>query len=98
MRIFAWSDTQSLELTQKFRFIRFAPPLWSSKQPKSVFVGTEHHLEADDKSVITIHLVNSAFNLSQQSQPQEALKFNLAKSFLVQLDVLNMQYELVFVL
>lgn len=60
-----------------------------------MFVGNEHHLEVDDKSVITIHLVNSAFNLSQQSQPQEALKFNLAKSFVVWLDLLNMQYEVV---
>lgn len=87
--------TESLELTQKYRFIRFAPPLQCSKQPKAVFVGTEHHLEVDDKPVITIHLLNSAFNLSQQSQPQEALKFNLPISFLVWLDVLNMQYQVV---
>lgn len=58
----------SLEPTQKYRFIRFTPPPRSSKQPKSLFVGTEHHLQADDECVITVRLVNSAFNLSQQTE------------------------------
>lgn len=82
----------SLEPAQRYRFKRFTPPqLQSCDQPKALFVGTEHRPEVDDKCVITIHLDNSAFNLSQQSQPRGVLKFNSAKSFLVRSDLLNMQ-------
>ncbi len=77
----------SLELAQKYRFVRFTPPLQSSLQPKGLHVGTEYHLELHDKCLITIHLVYRALNLSQQSQPQGVLKVTSAKSFLVRLDL-----------
>lgn len=50
--------TMSLEPAQKYRF---TPPLWSSKQPKTLFAANEYHLKIDDECVITIYWINSVF-------------------------------------